>query len=95
MTGQLPERPVNEHPASLGTPIDRLGAYEDALRNIALLTLDARRFRRGDGKLDPLAGAIYLSEVESQLGALVAVGYVPPPEPDPYRRPLTAPPRRQ
>lgn len=86
MTGHLPverQETAVDHPAAAGIPIDRVSAYEDAIRNIAVLVYGVRRLRRP-------AGLEFVSCVEEQLAALAALGFVPP-EPDPNRRPLTAP----
>jgi hypothetical protein len=57
----------------------RVQAYEDALRNIAAIVVPA-----------PSAAGDMLTGVESQLAALVALGYTPQPDTT-GRRPLTAP----
>jgi hypothetical protein len=69
--------------------LSRSEAYEDAIRGIAAAVVDARRRADTMGRLNPEAASHLLGEVEHQLGALVAAGYVPPP-PDPRRRRLTA-----
>lgn len=75
----LPAQPVDERRFG----VTRLEAYEDALRGIAAATVQARSSRSRD------AGATLLTEVERQLAALIALGFVPP-DPDPHRRRLTS-----
>lgn len=92
-----PERPLtgewHEH-AELGV-IDpswpaRVEAYEDALRNIAAIVIRTRRRTNSMGQPTREAAGAMLMGVETQLAALVALGYTPPPDTS-GRRPLTAP----
>jgi hypothetical protein len=68
----------------------RVQAYEDALRNIAAIVVRTRRRTNSMGIPAPSAAGDMLTGVESQLAALVALGYTPQPDTT-GRRPLTAP----
>lgn len=58
---------------------DRVRAYENALRDVARLAVQARARTNHMGRLPPGAGEDLLCDLEHVLSSLIVLGAVPPP----------------